>query len=71
MRKVESFVKEKGFEDKTGLFQRAAVLAQNPKEFETMSELTEADKEIIRRETTRSYQFRIQVSERLTLAIHQ
>lgn len=59
MKKVESFVKDKGFEDKTELFQKAAVLAQNPKEFETMSELTEADKSLIRRETTRSYQFHI------------
>ena len=32
---------------------KGALLAQNPKDFETMPELDEADKEIIRREVTR------------------
>lgn len=50
---VEQFAKEKGFEDKVDLFKRAAILAQNPKEFEKLEELDEADREVIRRETTR------------------
>jgi hypothetical protein len=55
MRKVELFVQDKGFEDKLELFQKGALLAQNPKAFESLSELTGADKEVIRRETTRQY----------------
>lgn len=50
-------MKEKGFEDRLELFQRGALLAQNPKDFESLSELTEAEKEVIRRETTRSCLF--------------
>ena len=53
MSKVESFVKDKGFEEKLELFQKGALVAQNPKDFENIPELTEADKEVIRRETTR------------------
>lgn len=53
MENVEEFVKEKGLEDKLGLFKKAALLAQNPKDFEKISGITEEDKEIIRRETTR------------------
>ena len=53
MRKVELFVKDKGFEEKLELFQKGALVAQNPNDFENISELTEADKEVIRRETTR------------------
>lgn len=53
MKQVEEFTREKGFEDKLELFQKAALLAQNPKDFENISDLTESDKEIIRRETTR------------------
>jgi len=54
MKKVDSFVREKGFEDKIHLFQKGALLAQSPGSFESSSDLTEADKEVIRRETTRS-----------------
>jgi hypothetical protein len=53
MRKVELFVKDKGFEEKLEVFQRGALVAQSPKDFESLSELSEADKEVIRRETTR------------------
>lgn len=52
MGQVESFVKEKGFEEKLELFQKGALVAQNPKDFENMTELTEVEKEVIRRETT-------------------
>jgi hypothetical protein len=52
---VEEFTREKGFEDKLELFQKAALLAQRPKEFEKIPEMTESDKEIIRRETTRKW----------------
>lgn len=53
MENVEEFVKERGLEDKLGLFQKAALLAQNPKDFEQIPGMTEEDKEVIRRETTR------------------
>ena len=53
MENVEEFVKDKGLEDKLGLFQKAAILAQNPKDFEQIPGMTEEDKEVIRRETTR------------------
>lgn len=53
MRKVDLFVKDKGFEDRLELFQKSALLAQNPQDFENIPELTEAEKEVIRRETTR------------------
>ncbi|KAF8152368.1 sugar transporter [Crassisporium funariophilum] len=52
MKNVEAFVADKGLEDKIDLFKKGAVLAQNPKDFESMPELTEDDKYHIRRETT-------------------
>ena len=55
MRQVEEFTKEKGLDDKLELFQRAALLAQNQKDFETIPELSNEDKEVIRRETTRPF----------------
>lgn len=55
MRQVEEFTKEKGLDDKLELFQRAALLAQNQKDFENMPELSDEDKEVIRRETTRPF----------------
>ena len=42
-------------QDKTELFKKAALLAQNPKDFERLDVLTEDDKAIIRRETTREF----------------
>ncbi len=50
---VEDFAKEKGLEDKTALLQKGALIAQNPSHFETISELDEEDRDVIRRETTR------------------
>jgi hypothetical protein len=50
---VEAFVAEKGLQDKTDLFKKGALLAQNPKDFENLDVLTEDDKIFIRRETTR------------------
>ncbi|KAJ7679753.1 hypothetical protein B0H17DRAFT_1077620 [Mycena rosella] len=49
---VEDFVGEKGFHDQLKLFQKAALLAQNPKTFESIPELDEEDKATIRREIT-------------------
>lgn len=55
LKQVEAFVEEKGLQDKTDLFKKAAVLAQNPKLFEELDVLTEEDRAIIRRETTRQF----------------
>ncbi|KAF9035249.1 hypothetical protein BJ165DRAFT_1511010 [Panaeolus papilionaceus] len=52
LRQVEQFAEEKGLADKVDLLKKGAVLAQNPKDFEQLEELTEEDKVIIRRETT-------------------
>ncbi|KAF8645383.1 hypothetical protein AX16_007885 [Volvariella volvacea WC 439] len=52
---VEDFAREKGMEDITPLLKKGALLAQNPKDFENISELDEADREIIRRETTHKW----------------
>ncbi|RXW19746.1 hypothetical protein EST38_g6115 [Candolleomyces aberdarensis] len=49
---VEEFAKEKGLEDKVELFTKGALIAQNPGEFESMPDLSEEEKEFIRRETT-------------------
>ncbi|KAF9522875.1 hypothetical protein CPB83DRAFT_899259 [Crepidotus variabilis] len=50
--KVALFCKEKGFHEEEPLFQKGAILAQNPAQFEQLAELDEADKVVIRRETT-------------------
>jgi hypothetical protein len=55
MRQVEEFTREKGLEDRTEVFKKGALIAQNPKGFETIEELAEEDKEWIRRETTRMF----------------
>jgi hypothetical protein len=52
---VEDFAKEKGMEDITVLLQKGALVAQNPSQFEIIQELDEADREALRRETTRMY----------------
>lgn len=57
MAQVEAFVREQGLEEAEPTFKKGALLAQKPKDFESMIELDEADKEIIRRETTRSSPF--------------
>lgn len=50
---VEEFTREKGFDDLLPLFQKGALLAQNPSKFESIAELDEADRAVIRREITR------------------
>ncbi|KAJ7480835.1 hypothetical protein FB451DRAFT_1446910 [Mycena latifolia] len=52
---VEEFVGEKGFEKDLKLFQKGALLAQNPKTFESIPELDEQDKAAIRREITHKW----------------
>ncbi|KAL9711736.1 hypothetical protein Ac2012v2_004808 [Leucoagaricus gongylophorus] len=52
---VEDFASEKGMEDITIFLQKGALIAQNPSQFEMMPELDEADKEVIRRETTHKW----------------
>lgn len=49
---VEAFAKEKELEDILPLLQRGALVAQNPKNFETVEELTPDEKEWLRMETT-------------------
>lgn len=53
LQQADDFTREYGFEDRSELFRKAALLAQSPKKFEEMPELTEDEKEAIRRETTR------------------
>ena len=50
---VEAFAREQGMEDIEPLLKKGALIAQSPKDFESLPELDEADKAIIRRETTR------------------
>ncbi|KAJ3572394.1 hypothetical protein NP233_g3117 [Leucocoprinus birnbaumii] len=52
---VEEFAREKGMEDITPLLQKGALIAQSPSQFEIIPELDEADREIIRRETTHKW----------------
>ncbi|KAF8885214.1 major facilitator superfamily domain-containing protein [Infundibulicybe gibba] len=52
---VEEFARERGMEDMTLLLQKGALLAQNPKQFESIPDLDESDKAIIRRETTHKW----------------
>jgi hypothetical protein len=53
LRQVELFAHENDLDDILPYLQKGALLAQHPKEFETIPELDEADRVIIRRETTR------------------
>ena len=55
LRQVEHFAQENDLEDILPYLRKGALLAQHPKEFENIPELDEADKEVIRRETTRQY----------------
>lgn len=55
MKQVEEWTREKGLEDNLSLFQKGALLAQNPGDLEIIPGLTEEEKEHIRREKTRSY----------------
>jgi len=52
---VEDFAKEKGMEDIIPLLQKGALVAQNPSHFETIPELDEEDRKVIRRETTHKW----------------
>ncbi|KAG5638132.1 hypothetical protein H0H81_001735 [Sphagnurus paluster] len=52
---VEVFAREKGMEDIIPFLKKGALLAQNPGNFENISELDEDDKEVIRRETTHKW----------------
>ncbi|RDB22336.1 putative polyol transporter 6 [Hypsizygus marmoreus] len=52
---VEAFTRERGLEDKTDIFKKGALLAQKPRDFETLAELDEADRQIIRREKTHKW----------------
>ena len=49
---VEAFAKEKGLEDVLPLLQRGALVAQDPKNFENVTELSEDEKQWLRMETT-------------------
>jgi len=55
MAQVEQFAREKGMEEQLPLLQKAALLAQNPREFENIPELDEEDREVIRREITHKW----------------
>lgn len=57
MKRVEKFARDKGLEDKIDLFRKGALLAQSQKGFETMDELSESEKEVLHRETTRQLYF--------------
>lgn len=52
--RVLRFCQEFGFEDHVEVFQKGALAAQNPREIEELSELTEEDKYHLRREYTRA-----------------
>jgi hypothetical protein len=57
MAQVEAFSREQGMEDIEPLLKKGALIAQNPRDFESLPELDEADRAIIRRETTRPLPF--------------
>ena len=50
MRNVEEFAVEKGMEDILPLLKKGALVAQDPPAFESLEELDEGEKEIIRNE---------------------
>lgn len=49
---VVAFCEKYGFGEKLEIFQKAAIVAQRPHDFENISQLTEDDKHHLRRETT-------------------
>ena len=49
---VEEFAAERGLMDEVEYLKKGALVAQNPKQFEFIDELTEDEKETLRRETT-------------------
>jgi len=66
LERVEKFTEEKGLKDRLDIFKKGALLAQNQRDFESIPELTEEDKEVIRRETTRMICLRSQSCSQLT-----
>jgi len=50
---VAGFCTQYGFQDKLDIFQKGALAAQYPKDFEQLEELDEGDKYHLRREITR------------------
>lgn len=52
---VVAFCAKYGFEDKLDVFHKAAKVAQQPQDFESIEDLSEDDKYWIRRETTSEY----------------
>lgn len=52
---VVVFCNKYGFDEKIITFQKAALVAQRPQEFESISELSEDDKYHLRRETTHKW----------------
>ncbi|KAK1221071.1 hypothetical protein PQX77_016118 [Marasmius sp. AFHP31] len=55
MTQVEEFTRERGFDDLLPVFQKGALVAQNPGKFEEIAELDEADKDVLRREVTHKW----------------
>lgn len=52
---VEAFAKDKALEDIVDLLKKGALIAQDPKNFEKITELDEAEKEWLRMEKTRKW----------------
>ena len=52
MADVEAFAAEKGLTDSLPELKKGALIAQDPASFETITELSEDDKEVLRREKT-------------------
>ncbi|KAI8193853.1 hypothetical protein KHU50_012227 [Colletotrichum sp. SAR 10_65] len=52
---VTGFCREFGFEEKENLFYRGALAAQNPVNYESIDDLTEEDKHVLRREVTHKW----------------
>jgi hypothetical protein len=49
---VDNFAKQNGLADILPLLRKGALVAQRPRDFETMTELDETEKETLRREVT-------------------
>ncbi|KAF4814576.1 putative polyol transporter 1 [Colletotrichum tropicale] len=52
---VTGFCREFGFEEKEDVFYRGALAAQNPENYESIDDLTEEDKHVLRREVTHKW----------------
>ncbi|KAF8228681.1 hypothetical protein L208DRAFT_1424354 [Tricholoma matsutake] len=55
MAQVEAFAREQGMEDIEPILKKGALIAQSPKNYESIPELDENDKAVIRRETTHKW----------------